>query len=123
MVLTPRSRPYPRLVILLDVDGVSASVAERPLFADVSFTLSDGDRLGIVGINGSGKTTLLRIVAGELAASRAPCRRGRGVRVGILRAEPDLPPWTVRDAVGEAWRGEAMLDRLGMGGADRRVDD
>ena len=43
-------------------------------------------------------------------------RRGRGARIGFLPQEPQLPDGTVRDAVGEEWRGEAILDRLGMGG-------
>ena len=44
------------------------------LFSDVSFRMSPGDHVGLVGANGVGKTTLLRILAGELSR-----RRGRGV--------------------------------------------
>src|SRR4029079_7583202 len=75
---------------------------------------ADGDRLGVVGVNGSGKSTLLRMLAGELRPETGEVRRGRGVRVGVLAQNPALPVGAVRDAVGAGWRGESMLDRLGM---------
>ena len=62
-------------VILLDVDSVAASRPGRPLFADVSFTISDQDRLGIVGLNGCGKSTLLRIISGEISPEAGTVRR------------------------------------------------
>jgi ATP-binding cassette subfamily F protein uup len=79
-------------------------------------TLSDGDRIGVVGLNGCGKSTLLRILSGDYSPDSGVVRYGRGARIGILAQQPDLPKGTVRDAVGEDWRGEAMLDRLGMTG-------
>ena len=42
--------------------------------------------------------------------------KARNARIGILAQQPILPAGTVRDAVGEEWRCEAMLDRLGMSG-------
>ena len=101
-------------MILIDAQGVAASRPNRPLFADVSLTVEDGDRIGVVGLNGSGKTTLLRIISGEIEPEAGVVRRGRGARVGVLAQLPVLPQGSVRDAVGEGWRGEAMLDRLGM---------
>jgi len=101
-------------MILIDAERLAASRPNRPLFDDVSVTIADGDRLGVVGLNGSGKSTLLRMLAGELRPETGEVRRGRGVRVGFLAQNPALPPGTVREAVGSGWRGEAMLDRLGM---------
>src|SRR4051794_24466554 len=101
-------------MILIDAERLAASRPNRPLFADVSVTVADGDRLGVVGLNGAGKSTLLRMLAGELRPESGEVRRGRGVRVGFLAQNPTLAPGTVRDAVGAGWRGEAMLDRLGM---------
>ncbi|MEO5900993.1 MAG: ATP-binding cassette domain-containing protein, partial [Ilumatobacteraceae bacterium] len=103
-------------MIVLDAERLAASRPNRPLFADVSLTLSDGDRIGVVDINGSGKTTLLRMLAGELEPESGEVRRGRGARIGVLEQAPVLPVGTVRDAVGGGWQGEAMLDRLGMAG-------
>lgn len=103
-------------VILIDAQGLRASRPNRPLFDDVSLTLSDGDRVGVVGLNGCGKSTLLRMMSGEIEPESGVVRRGRGARIGILAQLPVLPPGSVRDAVGHGWRGEAMLDRLGMSG-------
>ena len=116
-------------MILIDAERLTASRPNRPLFAGASVTVSDGDRLGVVGINGCGKSTLLRILAREIEPEAGEVRWGRGVRVGVLDQEPSLPSGTVGDAVataaaGRTWEGEAMLDRLGMGGLlDARTDE
>jgi ATP-binding cassette subfamily F protein uup len=86
------------------------------LFENISLTLSDGDRIGVVGLNGCGKSTLLRILSGDYAPDSGVVRYGRGARIGILAQQPALPSGSVRDAVSADWRGEAMLDRLGMSG-------
>ena len=103
-------------MILIDAQGLKASRPNRPLFDDISLTVSDGDRIGVVGLNGCGKSTLLRILSGDYSPDSGVVRYGRGARIGILAQQPVLPKGTVRDAVGEDWRGEAMLDRLGMSG-------
>jgi len=103
-------------VILIDAQDLKASRPNRPLFDNISLTLSDGDRIGVVGLNGCGKSTLLRILSGDYSPDSGVVRYGRGARIGMLAQQPVLPKGSVRDAVGEDWRGEAMLDRLGMSG-------
>ena len=103
-------------MILIDAQGLSASRPNRPLFDDVSFTLSDGDRVGVVGLNGCGKSTLLRILSGDYRPDAGVVRNGRGSRIGVLAQQPVLPKGSVRAAVGEDWRADAMLDKLGMAG-------
>jgi ABC transport system ATP-binding/permease protein len=108
-------------MILIDATRLAAARPNRPLFGDVSITVSDGDRIGVVGINGSGKTTLLRMLAREVEPQAntdgvtGSVRWGRGARIGVLAQQPHLPAGTVGDAVGHGWQGEAMLTRLGMG--------
>ncbi|MFZ9630364.1 MAG: ABC-F family ATP-binding cassette domain-containing protein [Ilumatobacteraceae bacterium] len=110
-------------MILIDAESLSASRPNRPLFADVSLTVSDGDRVGVVGINGCGKSTLLRMLSRESEPETGEVRWGRGVRVGMLGQRPHLPPGTVGEAVGGDWQGRAMLERLGMGDlVDARTD-
>jgi ATP-binding cassette subfamily F protein uup len=103
------------MAVLVDAAGVSVSRSDRVLFSGLSVTVSDGDRLGVVGINGTGKSTLLRVLAGTADADEGVVRRGRGIRTGFLDQEAPLPAGPVRNAVGEGWEAEAVLDRLGMG--------
>ena len=106
-------------MIVIDAQGLAASRPNRPLFANLSLTVSTGDRVGIVGINGCGKSTLLRIISGEIEPEAGEVRLGRNARIGVLPQQPVLPTGTVRDAVtaglDEAWRGESALTQLGMG--------
>jgi len=49
---------------IINVQKISKAFAAQPLFQNVSFTVSEADRIGLIGPNGSGKSTLLRILAG-----------------------------------------------------------
>jgi ABC transport system ATP-binding/permease protein len=103
------------VAVLVDLQQVAVRRVDRVLFEHLSLTVSDADRIGVVGTNGSGKSTLLRIMAGVDDPQEGQVRRGRGTRVGFLDQVPQLPPGTVQAAVGEGWEAEAALDRLGMG--------
>jgi ATP-binding cassette subfamily F protein uup len=107
------------VAILVDLQHVSARRSDRVLFEDLSLTVSDGDRIGVVGINGTGKSTLLRLVAGVDSPEEGQVLRGRAARVGYLDQDPTLPPGLVRDAVGDGWEARAVLERLGMSRAAR----
>jgi ABC transport system ATP-binding/permease protein len=105
------------VAVLVDLQGVSVRRADRTLFHDLSLTVTDGDRVGVVGINGTGKSTLLRVVAGVEQCDGGQIRRGRGVRIGYLEQQASLPAGSVQKAVGPGWEAESALDRLGMGAA------
>jgi ATP-binding cassette subfamily F protein uup len=49
---------------IINAQNISKAFGAKPLFQDVSFTVSEADRIGLIGPNGSGKSTLLRILAG-----------------------------------------------------------
>jgi ATP-binding cassette subfamily F protein uup len=49
---------------IINAQKISKAFGAKPLFENVSFTVSDGDRIGLIGPNGSGKSTLMRILAG-----------------------------------------------------------
>jgi ABC transport system ATP-binding/permease protein len=101
-------------VILVDAADLAASRPGRPLFAGLSVTVASGDRLAVVGVNGSGKSTLLGVLAGTIEPEGGTIRRGRGARVVALDQAAPLPGGTVRQAVGETWEADALLDRVGM---------
>ena len=103
-------------MVLVDATAIGMARPGRTLFADLSITVHAGDRIGIVGLNGTGKSTLLDVLTGAREAEQGSVRWGRGVRIAALGQNPDLGAGTVREAVGHAWEGEAVLDRLGMAG-------
>ena len=104
-------------MILVDASGVTVSRPGKPLFEDLSVTVSSADRLGVVGINGCGKSTLLKVLAGAREPELGTVRRGRGSRVSMLDQDAPLPPGSVADAVGHGWEAASILDRLGMAAA------
>jgi ATP-binding cassette subfamily F protein uup len=100
--------------VLVDLQRVTFREPDRPLLRDLSVTISDGDRLGVVGINGTGKSTLLRIIADRLEPDEGTVHRGRSVRIEFLEQRPHLERGTVRSAIGDGWEAVATLDRLGI---------
>ena len=107
-----------RVPVLLSVRDLSHAFGARPLFEHVSFTVSDGDRIGLIGPNGAGKSTLLKILAGQLAPDRGEVARRGGIAVAYLPQVPELLAPNVRDAVREGlprskepnWEDEARVD-------------
>ena len=52
---------------IINAQGITKSFGGDPLFQNISFTVSEGDRIGLIGPNGSGKSTLLRILTGSVS--------------------------------------------------------
>jgi ATP-binding cassette subfamily F protein 3 len=75
---------------LITVSSLTKSFGAFDLFANLTFTINKGARLGLVGPNGVGKTTLLRILVGEDEATTGSVSRARGVRIGYLSQEADF---------------------------------
>ncbi len=105
-------------MILVSAEGLAASRPGRPLFADVTMSVSDGERWGVVGLNGCGKSTLLRMLAGLDEGDAGTVRRGRGVRLAVLGQDPQFRFDTGREELAaidgvERWEAEAVADRLG----------
>jgi len=75
---------------LITVSSLSKSYGPTDIFSGVSFTVSKGARMAIVGPNGIGKTTLMRILVGVDEATSGTVSRSRGVRIGYLSQEADF---------------------------------
>jgi ABC transport system ATP-binding/permease protein len=73
---------------LLSADSISKSFSERWLFKDLSFGLSQGERIALVGKNGCGKTTLLNTLAGLLEPDNGLVSYRKGITVGFLGQNP-----------------------------------
>jgi ATP-binding cassette subfamily F protein uup len=66
---------------LVSVESVARQLGGRTLFRDLSFVLSPGTRLGLLGRNGTGKTTLLRLLAGEQQPDSGRIERAPALRI------------------------------------------
>jgi ATP-binding cassette subfamily F protein 3 len=66
------------------VSGAAVEFGATTLFSEVTFTISAGERWGVVGRNGSGKTTLFRLLTGELEPSRGLVSRQTGLTLSLL---------------------------------------
>jgi ATPase subunit of ABC transporter with duplicated ATPase domains len=69
---------------MISVQNLSVFFSDEPLFKEVSFVVSDTDRIGLVGKNGAGKTTLLKILSGEMQAEKGNIVISKGHRIGYL---------------------------------------
>lgn len=72
----------------LQVENLTKSVGERMLFADVTFGVNEGDKIGLIAKNGTGKTTLLRILAGKESPDSGNVTFRTDSRVAILEQTP-----------------------------------
>jgi ATP-binding cassette subfamily F protein uup len=111
---------------LLTVVGISLAYEDRQLLDDVSLSIAEGERIGLLGPNGCGKSTLLSILAGVQQPDAGERIVRRDLRIGYLRQEPPLDPTlTVREAVRAALEDrEAVLqelDRVHTGLADPSI--
>lgn len=75
---------------LLSAENLTKNYGERVLFAEVTFGLDEGDKIGLIGVNGTGKSTFLRVVAGLEPADGGTVTRGSGVRIGYLPQNPEF---------------------------------
>ena len=119
------------MAVLLSCTGVRKAFGVKPLFEDLSLSLSDGDRTGLIGPNGSGKTTLLEILAARDtpdAGERALRRQTRLAYVpqDSVFADDDTPASVLRAALQavpldeeeKATRVSIMLSRAGFESPD-----
>ncbi len=103
---------------LVNLESVSHAFGPKPLLADVSLGLEEGDRIGVVGRNGGGKTTLISIIAGALKPDSGRVTHTRGLRVGTLSQRDQFDPdAAVKDIVlaGRAeheWAGDAAIREI-----------
>ncbi|NQN50587.1 ABC-F family ATP-binding cassette domain-containing protein [Streptococcus suis] len=74
------------------VEHLTKSVGDKTVFADLSFIIHQGDRIGIIGVNGTGKTTLLDVLSGRIGfdGDVSPFRTKNTYKIAYLTQEPDF---------------------------------
>src|SRR4051812_16856996 len=80
-----------RPVTLLRAAHIHLAFGSRTVFEDLTFTIEEGERVGLVGVNGSGKSSLMKILAGVNRADGGELQLRRGARVTYLPQEPEFP--------------------------------
>ncbi len=98
----------PPLITLTDV---RLSFGGKPLFTGVSFSLSKGERVALVGRNGAGKSTLMKIISERVEADSGEVWRQPGITFASVAQEPDLAGYeTVLAYASEGLDGEYMAE-------------
>ncbi|MFL6306835.1 MAG: ABC-F family ATP-binding cassette domain-containing protein [Candidatus Sulfotelmatobacter sp.] len=111
---------------LINVRSIAKSFGAEPLFQNVSLTVSEEDRIGLIGPNGSGKSTLLRILAGAMTPDDGEIAYRKRLRLSYVEQVSEFHPGdkvkSVIDAamdkasVPDAERGSLSAEALGRAG-------
>jgi ATP-binding cassette subfamily F protein uup len=96
-------------LLILNAQTITKAFGATSLFRDISFTVDDGDRIGLIGPNGSGKSTLLKILAGEIKPDAGEVAVRKLTRISYVAQDSEFVPGdTVRSVV------ERALKRVGI---------
>ena len=111
---------------VINAQGIGKTYGASPLFQDVSFTISEGDRIGLIGPNGSGKSTLLGILSGSIEPDSGNVAVRRHTRLSYVIQESQFAAGETvrsvvakaleRSAVPEAERPGRLFETLGRAG-------
>ncbi|GHU67419.1 hypothetical protein AGMMS49983_18560 [Clostridia bacterium] len=93
-------------MIAVSATGLGLEYGMDTVLDGVSFTVREGEKIGVVGPNGAGKTSLIRILMGEIEATSGSYSLGKGLRVGHLRQEKIPAPGKETLSGGERARAE-----------------
>ena len=77
-------------MIILALQDVRKSFGTHEVLKSVSFTLQEGERMGLVGVNGSGKSTMMKIIAGLETADSGSVNMQKSLRIGYLAQQGEL---------------------------------
>ncbi len=95
---------------MISIENLSKSYGEKQLFRDVSFTIAEKERVGLIGVNGTGKSSLLKIAAGVDVPDSGEIVCPKDYKVSYSEQKPELNPGlTVLEQVFE---GDAPIFRL-----------
>lgn len=78
------------MVSYLQIEGLTKSFGDKMLFADVTFGVYQGDKIGIIAQNGKGKSTLLSIIAGDMDYDSGNVVFRSDLKVGYLQQMPEF---------------------------------
>jgi ATP-binding cassette subfamily F protein uup len=98
---------------IINAQKLSKRYGLAPLFEDISFTVSEGERIGLIGPNGSGKSTLLEILVGRVKPDKGEVAIRKGAKLSFVEQISQFPPEsTCRSVI------ESALQRSGVSEQD-----
>ncbi len=80
------------MINLVQAENISKSYGIKSLFEDVSFTISENERVALIAKNGMGKTTLLNIIVGDEAADSGQLSYKNDLKIAFLKQSPQFEP-------------------------------
>lgn len=119
---------------LINIENVTKAYTERKLLDSASFSLQDGEKVGVIGINGTGKSTLLKIIAGIEEPDEGSVVRANHIVVRYLPQNPVFDGnMTILEAVlagadvSDSWTVESdaksLLTKLGITDFTQKVGE
>ncbi len=85
---------------IIAAQGLSKRYGAEPLFQDISFTVSEGERIGLIGPNGSGKSTLLEILYGRVRPDTGDVAIRKRTRLCLVEQNSEFPEGaTIRSVI------------------------
>ncbi|MGC0771619.1 MAG: ABC-F family ATP-binding cassette domain-containing protein [Candidatus Acidiferrum sp.] len=94
---------------IISAQGLSKRYGAVPLFKNISFAVSEGDRIGVIGPNGSGKSTLLEMLCGKIKPDSGDVAVRKGTRLSFVRQISEFEPGiTIRAVIENAFERVAM---------------
>lgn len=118
--------------MVITFDNVSFKYIDRKILDQVSFSVTDMDKVGVVGINGTGKTTLLKLIIGEEQPNQGTVWISGGMRLNYLPQTPSFPKGmgileavlqeSTKEHPIEEYEAKAILNKLGLSQYDDVVD-
>ncbi|WP_338470018.1 ABC-F family ATP-binding cassette domain-containing protein [Niallia sp. XMNu-256] len=76
----------------ITIEHVTKTYGEKTLFRDLSFTITEKERIGLIGVNGTGKSSLLKLIAGIDLPDEGEFIYGKDYTISYLAQQPDLSP-------------------------------
>jgi ABC transport system ATP-binding/permease protein len=95
---------------MLTVENVTKTYGEKQLFNNISITIGEKERVGLIGINGTGKSSLLKIIAGLDQPDDGKIITGKDYSIAFLDQQPDLD--SAKTVLEQVFHGEAPILRL-----------
>jgi ATP-binding cassette subfamily F protein uup len=99
---------------IISAQGLAKRYGVAPLFKNISFTVSEGDRIGVIGPNGSGKSTLLEILCGKTKPDSGDVAMRKGTRLSYVKQISEFAPGMTIQAVIES-----ALERVSVAQSER----